>query len=132
MTEEFEGRLVELLGSKHVIATTSGTSAIFLALSGIGVGPGDEVIVPDVTFIATANAVSMTGAKPVLVDIDPTTLTLDAESAERAITPRTKAIVPVHVSGRTANINAVMDVAERHGLSVIEDAAEALLVQTRG
>ncbi len=132
VTEEFEGRLVELLGSKHVVATTSGTSAIFLALSSIGVGPGDEVIVPDVTFIATANAVSMTGAKPVLVDIDPGTLTLDAEPAERAITPRTKAIVPVHVSGRTANIDAVMDVAERRGLLVIEDAAEALLSKHEG
>jgi perosamine synthetase len=132
VTEQFERRFAELLGSKHVIATTSGTSAIFLVLSGIGVGPGDEVIVPDVTFIATANAVSMTGAKPVLVDIDPQTLTLDPTFTERVITTRTKAIIPVHVSGRAAKIGSIMDIAKRHGLLVVEDAAEALMSRYQG
>src|SRR5580698_11461689 len=77
VTTQFERQIAELLGCKHVVATTSGTSAIFLALAGVGVGPGDEVIVPDVTFIATANAVTLTGAKAILADIDPHRLTLD-------------------------------------------------------
>jgi perosamine synthetase len=126
MTERFEKQVAELLGIRHVVATTSGTTAIFLALAGIGVGPGDEVIVPDVTFIATANAVTLTGAKAILADIDPHRLTLDPGCTERAITSRTKAIVPVHVSGRAADLGAIMDIAMRHGLFVVEDAAEAL------
>ena len=132
VTAQFESQLAALLGCKYVVATTSGTTAIFLALAGIGVGPGDEVIVPDVTFIATANAVTLAGAKPVLADIDPQKLTLDPKCAERAITPRTKAILPVHVSGRAADLGAILDVAERHGLLVVEDAAEALLSKHHG
>ncbi len=132
VTTQFEKRIAELLGCKHVVATTSGTAAIFLALAATGVGAGDEVIVPDVTFIATANAVTMTGAKPVLVDVDPERLTLDPECAELAITARTKAIVPVHVSGRAADLEAILDIARRHGLLVIEDAAEALLSKHKG
>lgn len=132
VTTRFEGQVADLIGCKHVVATTSGTAAIFLALAGVGIGAGDEVLVPDVTFIATANAVSLTGAKPVLVDIDPQTLNLDPASAERAITPRTKAIVPVHVSGRAADISAILKIAKRHGLLVIEDAAEAFLSKHRG
>jgi perosamine synthetase len=127
VTGQFERQMAELLGCKHVVATTSGTAAIFLALAGIGVGPGDEVIVPDVTFIATANAVALTGAKPILADIDPAKLTLDPQCTERAITARTKAIVPVHVSGRAADLAAIMDIAKRRGLFVVEDAAEALV-----
>jgi perosamine synthetase len=126
VTEEFERRLAELLEVKHVTAVTSGTAAIMLALAGLGIGPGDEVIVPDVTFIATANAVVLAGASPVLVDIDPHTLNLDVDAAVRAITVRTKAIVPVHVSGRAACMGAILDVARQHGLFVVEDAAEAL------
>ena len=132
VTAQFERRIAELLGCRHVVATTSGTSAIFLALAGIGVGAGDEVIVPDVTFIATANAVTLTGAKPVLVDVDPQKLTLDPHCTERAITPRTKAIVPVHVSGRAADMGGISDIARRHGLLVVEDAAEALLSKHQG
>lgn len=132
VTARFERQIAELLGCKHVVATTSGTSAIFLALAGAGVGPDDEVLVPDVTFIATANAVSLAGAKPVLVDVDPNTLCLDPLSIERAITPRTKAIVPVHVSGRAADMRSIMDAAKRHGLLVIEDAAEAFLSKHQG
>jgi perosamine synthetase len=132
VTSRFERQVAELLGCKHVIATTSGTSAIFLALAGVGIRTGDEVLVPDVTFIATANAVSLTGAKPVLVDVDPQNLNLDPATAERAITPRTKAIVPVHVSGRAADLGAISDLAKRHDLVVIEDAAEAFLSNHRG
>lgn len=132
LTSRFERQMADLLLCKHVVATTSGTTAIFLALAAIGVGAGDEVIVPDVTFIATANAVSLTGAKPVLVDVDPQTLNLDPECAERAITPRTKAIVPVHVSGRAADMHALLDIADRHGLMIVEDAAEAFLSKYQG
>jgi perosamine synthetase len=132
VTAQFESEIAALLGCKHVVATTSGTSAIFLALAGIGVKAGDEVIVPDVTFIATANAVTLTGAKPVLVDVDPQKLTLDPESTEQAITARTRAIVPVHVSGRAADPESLLDIAKRHGISVVEDAAEALASRHRG
>jgi perosamine synthetase len=127
VTTEFEMQVAKLLGCKHVVATTSGTAAIFLALVATGVGAGDEVIVPDVTFIATANAVTLTGAKPVLVDIDPQKLTLDPQCTENAISNRTKAIVPVHISGRSADLGSMMDIATRHGLMVVEDAAEAFL-----
>ena len=132
VTTQFEREVAELLGCKHVVATTNGTSAIFLALAGVGIQAGDEVLVPDVTFIATANAVSLTGAKPVLVDVDPQNLTVNPAAAERAITPRTKAIVPVHVSGRAADIAAISEIAKRYGLLVIEDAAEAFWSKHRG
>lgn len=126
VTTRFEDELARLLGCKHVVAVTSGTAAIFLALVGVGVGPGDEVIVPDVTFVATANAVVMAGAKPILVDVDSATLTIDPEAIIHAITPRTKAVVPVHVSGRAADMASIMEIADAHGLAVVEDAAEAL------
>lgn len=125
LTSRFERQIAQFLGSKHVVATTSGTAAIFLALAALGVGPGDEVVIPDVTFIATANAVCLAGATPVLADVDPRTLTLDPQSAERAITRRTKAIIPVHVSGRGTAVDSALDIAKRHGLLVVEDAAEA-------
>jgi perosamine synthetase len=132
VTESFERKLSELLDVKHVVAVTSGTAAITLALTGLGIGAGDEVLVPDVTFIATANAVVLTGATPVLVDIDSQTLNIDPEAAARAITPRTKAIVPVHVSGRAAAMDAVLDLARRTGLFVVEDAAEAFVSRHGG
>ena len=132
VTTRFERQIAELLGCKHVVATTSGTSAIFLALAGAGIKAGDEVLVPDVTFIATANAVSLAGATPVLVDVDPHTLNMDPVAAERAITSKTKAIVPVHVSGRAADLASLGEIAKRHGLALIEDAAEALLSKYRG
>ena len=125
VTETFERRLAELLGVKHVVTATSGTAAIMLALAGLGVGRGDEVLVPDITFIATANAVVLTGAIPVLVDVDPRTLNIDPEAIPRAITSRTKAIVPVHVSGRAAAMEEILDIAGKHHLVVVEDAAEA-------
>jgi perosamine synthetase len=127
VTAEFEKRIATLAGAKHAVAVTSGTSAIALALKGLGVGPGDEVLVPDITFIATANAVVLAGAKPVLVDIDPQTLTIDCAAAARVISAATRAIVPVHVSGRGADMQAVLALAKRHNLFVVEDAAEAFM-----
>jgi perosamine synthetase len=132
VTTRFEQEVAHLLGVKHAVATTSGTAALFLAMAGAGVGPGDEVIVPDVTFIATANAVMLTGAKPVLVDIDPLTLNMDPEAMTAAITSRTKAVVPVHVSGRSANLPVIQEIAQSHRLAVIEDAAEAFMSALEG
>ena len=131
VTEKFERALAARLGVRHAIATTSGTAAIFLALRGLGVGPSDEVIVPDLTFIATANAVHLTGARPVLVDIDPGTLNISLDAIARAIGPNTKAIVPVHVSGRGADMAPLVEFARSRQLVVVEDAAEALLSKHR-
>ncbi len=122
VTERFERAIAARVGARHGVATTSGTTAITLALAALGVGPGDEVIVPDVTFIATANAAKMLGATPVLVDVDERTLNMDPRALDRAITKRTKAVVPVHVSGRGADMKAIL----ARGLPVVEDAAEAL------
>jgi len=131
-TTQFEQKLAHLLGCKHVVAVTSGTSALFLALKACGIGPGDEVIVPDITFIATANAVTMAGAQPVLVDVDPNTLNLSPAEFKKAITPKTKAVIPVHISGRPADMPNILEIAENHNLKVIEDAAEALLSKLNG
>ncbi|HVH44653.1 MAG TPA: DegT/DnrJ/EryC1/StrS family aminotransferase [Labilithrix sp.] len=132
VTARFERQIAELVGAKHAVATTSGTTAIFLALAARGIGHGDEVIVPDVTFIATANAVTLTGATPVLVDVDPRTLNIEPSAFERAVTSRTKAVVPVHVTGRGADMKAVCAIAKKHGLVVVEDAAEALRSKHEG
>lgn len=127
VTEQFEREIARLVGARHAVAVTSGTAALYLSLKALGVGHGDEVIVPDVTFIATANAVTMTGAKAVLVDVDEQTLALSPDACARAITPRTKAIMPVHVSGRAGTITGILNLAKSHKLPVVEDAAEALL-----
>jgi perosamine synthetase len=132
VTAEFERRMAAALGARHAVAVTSGTAALFLSLAATGVGHGDEVIVPDVTFIATANAVTLAGATPVLVDIDPATLTIDPGAVARAVTPRTKAVIPVHVSGRAAAIERILDVAASGGIAIVEDAAEALGSRRRG
>ncbi len=126
-TTRFEQRLAERLGCRHAVAVTNGTSALTLALAALGVGPGDEVIVPDVTFIATANAVTLAGAKPVLADVEAGSLNLDPAAFEAAITPRTRVVIPVHVSGRAADMPRIGAVADKHGIAVVEDAAEALL-----
>ena len=131
VTAQFERRLCELLGAKHVIATTSGTTALFAALVACGIEAGDEVLVPDVTFIATANAVTMAGATPVLVDVDPSTLTMCPNAAAKAITKKTRAIVPVHLSGRAADMGALCELARHHKLRIVEDAAEALVSHYR-
>jgi perosamine synthetase len=132
VTARFEARLAGLLGCRFAVCVTSGTAALFAALKALGVGPGDEVLVPDVTFIATANAVALAGATPVLVDVSPRTLTMCPEAAARAVTPRTGAIMPVHVSGRASDMGALTALARGRGLYVVEDAAEALLSRHGG
>jgi perosamine synthetase len=132
MTAAFEEKICTLLGCKHAIAVTSGTAAMFLSLKALGVGRGDEVIVPDMTFIATANAVEMCGAKPVLVDIDAETMTMSPEAFEQRITEKTKAVMPVHVSGRGADMESIREIADKKGMYVVEDAAEAFLSKHEG
>ena len=127
VTEEFESRLQQLLRVKHVVAVTSGTTALFLALKAAGIGNGDEVIVPDMTFIASANAVSLTGATPVLADIDSRTLNLCVDSVRTHLTQKTRAIMPVHVSGRACNMTELAALAQEANVPIVEDAAEALL-----
>lgn len=127
VTELFEKKICDLLGCKHAVAVTSGTAAMFLSLKALGVGYGDEVIVPDVTFIATANAVEMCGAKPILVDVDKDTINISVEEMTKAITDKTKAVIPVHVSGRACKMNEVMEVAENKDIYVVEDSAEAFM-----
>jgi dTDP-4-amino-4,6-dideoxygalactose transaminase len=110
----------------------SGTSALHLALMALGIGPGDEVIVPSMTFIATAEMVGRTGARPLFADVDLSTCNLDASSLERAITPRTKVVIVVHLYGQPAEMDPILEVARRHGLFVIEDAAQAHGAEYRG
>lgn len=124
--EAFEAEVSAYLGARHAIGVTSGTDALLVAMMAIGLGPGDEVIVPTYSFFATAGCVSRTGATPVLVDIDPTTYNLDVDAVRRAITSRTKAIVPVHLYGQAADMAPLVALACEHGLQVIEDAAQAL------
>jgi len=131
-TDEFSERLAERLSVENGIALSSGTAAIACALFSLGIGPGDEVLVPDVTFIATANAVTLTGARAVIVDVEPASLSMDPVAARRAITPRTKAILPVHVSGRAGTLGEVLQLGREKGLPVVEDAAEALGVVAMG
>ena len=123
---ELEGMIAELVGARHAFATTSATTALHLSLVAAGIGPGDEVLVPDFTFPATANVVVQQGAVPVLVDVDLDTFAIDPEDLERRITPRAKAIMPVHPFGLPADMDTIMDIAARHELVVIEDAACSL------
>lgn len=125
VTEEFTRAIAKLVDAKFAVGVTSGTSAIYLALVALEIGHGDEVIVPDMTFIATANAVSMTGATPILVDVDPNTLNISVAAIDAAITPRTKAVLVVHVSGRAADMEAILSICAKRGVAVVEDAAEA-------
>ncbi len=132
LTALFERKISELLSCKHTVAVTSGTAALFLALKAASVRVNDEVIVPDVTFIATANAVEMCGAKPVLVDVDPATMTMDPESFRRAVTDRTRAVIVVHVSGRATDMESILGIAKNKNIVVIEDAAEAFMSKHKG
>jgi dTDP-4-amino-4,6-dideoxygalactose transaminase len=125
VTADFEAKFAAYCGVDHCVSLNSGTSALHLALRCLDVGPGDEVVTVSMTFIATAWAISYLGAKPVFVDIDPARRTLDPDKLEAAITPRTKAIIPVHLYGMPAEMDRIMAIAERHGLPVIEDAAQA-------
>ena len=124
--DALERELAAMLGIRHAIAVSSGTDAVLLALMAAGIKAGDEVITPTYSFFATAGCVSRLGARPVLVDIDPGTFNLDTDQAVAAITPRTKAIIPVHLFGQSAELDPLMQAASRAGISVIEDAAQAI------
>jgi perosamine synthetase len=123
--ERFEKAFAAYLGVEHAIAVSNGTVGLHLALHSLGIGPGDEVLVPDMTFVATANTVVQTGAQPVFVDVDPETWCMDPEAARRAVTPQTRAIVPVHLFGHPAEMDALKQLGTKHNLEVVEDAAEA-------
>jgi perosamine synthetase len=124
--EEFERRFAVLVGSADAVAVSSGTTALFLALHVLGIGAGDEVIVPSLTFIASVNAIVHAGATPVLIDVDPRTYNLAPDAVEAAVTPRTRAIMVVHQLGMPADLERIEEVARRRGIAVVEDAACAL------
>jgi len=128
----FEAEFARYVGAEHGVAVNSGTSALHLALLAAGVGRGDEVITVPFTFVATVAAVCYTGAHPVFVDIDPRSFTMDVQQLEAAITPRTKAILPVHLYGQPADMDPILAVARKHGLAVIEDAAQAHGAEYKG
>ena len=128
----FEQRFAAYCGVQHCVALNSGTSALHLALLAAGVGPGDEVITVSMTFVATTAAILYCGAKPIFVDVDPNTWTMDPNLVKAAITPRTKAILPVHLHGLMADMDPIIEVADRAGLIVIEDAAQAHGSEYRG
>jgi perosamine synthetase len=130
--DEFEAGFARYCGTKYAIAVSNGTTGLHLALAALGLKPGDEVIVPDLTFVATANAVAYTGATPVLADIDPDTLCIDPASVRSLLSERTKAIIPVHLYGHPADMDAVMAIGDAHGIAVIEDAAEAHGAEYKG
>ena len=125
-TARFEERFAQACGVKHAIATTSGTTALHMALLANGVGEGDEVITTPFTFIASANSILFTGAQPVFVDIDPETFNIDPEQVAKAVTPRTRAIMPVHLYGYMCDMDALQAIADRHGLKIVEDACQAI------
>lgn len=126
IVSDFQDELSAYLGVKHVIAVGNGTDALQIALMSLGLQPGDEVITPTFTFIATAEVAALLGYKPVLADVDYRTMNIDAESVRRAITEKTKAIVPVHLFGQCANMDEIMQIAQEHGLYVVEDACQAI------
>jgi dTDP-4-amino-4,6-dideoxygalactose transaminase len=126
VTADFEGRFSDYLGTKHALAVTSCTGAMHMALTALDVGTGDEVITTPMTFIATATAILEAGAKPVFVDVEPDTGNIDVECIEAAITPKTKAILPVHLYGLMADMRAIRAVADQHKLAVVEDAAHCV------
>jgi dTDP-4-amino-4,6-dideoxygalactose transaminase len=124
--EQLENEVAAYSGAKYAIGVTSGTDAILISLMALGVGAGDEVITSPQTFVATVTSIARLGARATFVDIEPDTFNLDAARLERAITPRTKAIIPVHLFGQMADMNAIMSIAERRDIPVIEDAAQAI------
>jgi dTDP-4-amino-4,6-dideoxygalactose transaminase len=130
--DAFEEEFAAYCASKHAIGVNTGTSALHLALLAAGVGPGDEVITVPFTFVATVAAIHYCGARPVFVDIDPRSFTMDPEAVAAAITPRTKAVIPVHLYGQPADMDPILEVARRHGLIVIEDACQAHGAEYKG
>ena len=122
---EFEAAFAKYVGAKHAIATSNATTGLHASLVGLGVAPGDEVILPAFTFIATANAVLFAGGKPVFVDVDPATFNMDPALLKKAITPKTKAIMPVHLFGQPADMQAIADATHGHDIKILGDAAQA-------
>ncbi len=129
---ELEERLAVYCGAVHCVSVANGTDALQIALMALGVGPGDEVITPGFSYIATAEAVVVLGGKPVYVDIDPVTYNVDPEAIAQAITPRTKAIIPVSLYGQPADFDAINEIADRHGVAVIEDGAQSFGATYKG
>ena len=130
--ERFEQEFAGFCGTRHAVALASGTDALWLALVALGIGPGDEVVTVPMTFAATVEAICLAGAKPVFADIDPDTYTMDPESLLRVLTPRTRAVVPVHLFGHMAEMETILAIAESRGIKVIEDAAQAHGAEYRG
>src|SRR5687768_15521095 len=131
-TVDYEKAIADWFGVKHAIAVSSGTTSLHIALAAFGIGPGQEVIVTPYTFIASDTCVLEQNAIPIFADIDPQHLGLDPEDIERKITPRTKAIIPVHLAGNPVDMDAIMDIARRHNLWVLEDAAQSLGATYKG
>src|SRR5262245_37464194 len=129
---KFEADFAAFCKTEHAVGLGNGTDALWLSLLALGVGPGDEVITVPSTFLATAEAITYTGAKPVFIDIEEKTYTMDPALLEKAITPRTKAIIPVHLFGQVADMEPIMAVARQHGLAVIEDACQAHGAEYKG
>jgi dTDP-4-amino-4,6-dideoxygalactose transaminase len=129
---QFEKDFAKLIGTKHCIAMNSGTSALHIAMLLLNIGPGDEVITTPYTFVATSWAISYVGAKPVYVDVDDATMNLDPKLVERAITPRTKAIMPVHLYGHPADLDPLLEIAKKHNLPLVEDTAQAHCAKYKG
>ncbi|GMV05456.1 MAG: aminotransferase [Gemmatimonadota bacterium] len=127
----FEERFAEMVGARHAIAVNSGSSALLVAMGALGIGAGDEIVAPDMTFVSTASAALFLGAVPRFCDLEMRFYGMDPETLERWITPRTKAIVPVHYAGHSAEMGPILEVAERHGIPVLEDAAESHLARYR-
>jgi perosamine synthetase len=130
--DRLERDFAELVGSRHALTVCNGTAALHLALLGLGIGPGDEVIIPSLTFVATANAVTYVGAHPVFADVDPETWCIDPTAVERAITARTRAVIPVHLYGHPCEMRALHRLTNGRGIALIEDAAEALFATYEG
>ena len=132
LCKEFSDKLLDLIGCKYGVFANNGTLSLYMALRSLNIGPGDEVLVPNFTFIASANSVIMTGATPVFVDVEEETFHIDLEKAQRQISEKTKAIMPVHIYGTSANMKKIKEFSEKNGLKIVEDAAQAIGVNWQG